>query len=200
MGAPTAAELEIPVQFYKGDTMDYWDEILRVLTKARTVVLHGEIEEGPSRDATKQLLYLGLISKEPVHVVLNSVGGDLYDSLLVYDTIREMVRSGIEVTVDVRGLAASMATVILQAASPARRLASKYSRILIHEISSISAGRTSEQKEQVKELEAANDMLKGILADRAGKTPEEIEKIWHKRDVWFSADEAQAFGLLDEVY
>jgi ATP-dependent Clp protease protease subunit len=167
------------------------------LLKNRTIVFHGEVSRVTCEEAAKKLEYLGMISKKPIKVILNSVGGYVYDGLLVFDTIRKLVQSGIDVTCEARGLAASMGAIILQAGS--RRIATPNTRFLIHEVSSWTWGKASDIEEQTEELKKVNDMLKNILSERTGKSPEEIERIWHKRDVWMSAEEAKAFGLIDEI-
>lgn len=178
---------------------DYWDAIDKKLAERRIIMLHGEVEEGMSGDTARELMYLSAISRDPIHVILNSVGGDVFDGLLLFDTIRLLVNEGVEVTVEARGLAASMATIILQAATSGKRVASKYTRILIHEVSSMSAGRTSEQEDQVKELKKLNDMLRDILAERTGKPAAEIERLWHKTDYWMSTAEALEQKFIDQV-
>ena len=90
-----------------------------------------------------------------------------------------------------------MAPIILQAGS--KRVASKYTRFLLHEIMTMTIGRTSEQEEQVIELRKLNSMLRDILVERTGKPAEAIDKAWKKTERWLSAEEALEFGLIDEV-
>jgi len=187
----TAEEAEPEASLRLEEWLDY------KLLKERTVVLAGDVELAQMKATTKLLLYLGAQNKDPIRVILNSPGGEVYVGLLLFVTLKELVRRKIEVIVEVRGLAASTGAIILQAGS--KRVASRYSRFLIHEVSSISWGKASEQEEQVKELLKVNDMLAGILAERTGKSMEEIEKIWKKTDYWMSAQEALKFGLVDEV-
>jgi ATP-dependent Clp protease protease subunit len=167
------------------------------LLKGRTLVFHGEVYENQCREAATRLEFFMHQNKEPVQIILNSVGGSVFDGLLVHDTIKRLVDDGVEVTCEVRGLAASMGTIILQAAS--HRLATPHTRFLIHEVSSFAWGKASNIQEEAEEITKVNDLLKGILAKRCGKTPDEIEKIWHKKDMWFSAEEALKFGLIDRV-
>lgn len=167
------------------------------LLKGRTLVFHGEVYENQCREAATRLEFFMHKNKEPVQIILNSVGGSVFDGLLVHDTIKRLVDNGIEVTCEVRGLAASMGTIILQAAT--HRLATPHTRFLIHEVSSFAWGKASNIQEEAEEITKVNDLLKGILAKRCGKTPDEIEKIWHKKDIWFSAEEALKFGLIDQV-
>jgi len=173
------------------------DLISAQLLKSRLIILNEEIDEENAKNVVRQLIYLACLSNEPIKIILNSVGGEVYKGLLIYNTIKDLVQKGIEVTIEVRGLGASMACVIVQAAT--KRLASRRTRFLIHEVSSIAWGRTSEVQEQADELRKVNDLCKDILAERSKKTAEEIEKIWHKKDVWMSAEETLEFGLIDEI-
>lgn len=180
------------------------DRIDYELFSARTFIFHGEVDEHQCKWAAKilevmarEVLRLPPADRPEIRVILNSVGGDVFDGLLVFDTIRSIVKSGVGVIVEVRGLAASMAPVILQAGS--RRVASKYTRFMLHEIATMTVGRTSDQEEQVVELRKLNDMLRDILAERTHRTGAEIDKAWKKTERWFSAEEALAFGLVDEV-
>ena len=173
------------------------DFVDRELLKQRTVVFQGYVSGHTCAELAKSLEYLGSISDEPIKVILNSGGGSVFAGLLAFDTIKKLTTSGIEVTTEARGLAASMGAIIIQAGT--RRLATPNTRFLIHEVSSWAWGKTSEMEEEIKEIKKVNDMLKTIIAERTGKTVDEIEAIWHKRDVWLSATEALEFGLIDEI-
>lgn len=179
------------------ERFDLNDAITKKLLDSRIVLFAGDVHLTDAELPLKHLLYLGTENDKPVRVILNSPGGEVYVGLLIFDTIKDLVNKGIDVTVEVRGLAASMGAIILQAGT--HRVASKYSRLLIHEVSSISWGKASEQEDEVKELRIVNDSMAQIIAERCGKTVEDINKIWTKKDVWMSAQEAKDFGLIDEV-
>jgi len=180
-----------------GKSFSLDEELEWSLLSNRTVLFHGSVGQSTSKRATKKLEFLASKSKEPITIVLNSVGGDVYDGLLLYDTIKNLVTNGIPIVCEARGLAASMGAVLLQAGSVRR--ATPHTRFLIHEVSTFQWGKTSDIEDQTVELKKVNDMLKEILAERSGKTPQDIEDIWHKTDVWMSAEEAKEFGLVDEV-
>ena len=174
------------------------DKIDQHLLENRIVVLNGELKEALVDRICRRLIFLGTIdSKATVRIILNSVGGEVYLGLLIFNTILDLKKKGIKVIIETRGLAASMGCIILQAGT--QRLASKYTRFLIHEISTFTFGKSSEVKEAAEETEKLNNLLREILAEKTGKTQEAIEKLWHKRDVWMSAQEALAFGLIDKI-
>lgn len=194
MGEPWDVELEEDKTKYT--PLD--DKIDEALLANRIIVLNGELKEIMVDKVCRRLLYLGATKKKSkIKVILNSVGGEVYLGLLIYNTILDLRKKGIKVIVETRGLAASMGCIILQAGS--ERRASKYTRFLIHEISTFTFGKSSEVKEAAEETVKLNNMLREILAERSGKTPEEIEELWHKKDVWMSAQEALEFGLIDKI-
>lgn len=178
------------------------DQIDKTLFDARLVVFSGEVQEYQCTMVARILEAMVIDNrKKPIKVVLNSVGGSAYDGLLVYNTIRDIVRRGTSVNIEVRGVAYSMASIILQAGSS--RIASRYSRFLIHESSITTKSdkpmTVTEQEEQAAESRQFNKMLSEILAERIGKTIKQIEKVTKKRDLWMSPKEALAFGLIDRI-
>jgi len=173
------------------------DKIDEALLENRIVVLNGELKEIMVDRVCRRLIFLGTKTKGKIKLILNSVGGEVYLGLLIYNTIEALKKKGIKIEIVTRGLAASMGCIILQAGT--KRKASKHTRFLIHEISTFTFGKSSEVKEAAEETVKLNNMLREIFAERTGKTEEEIEKLWHKRDVWMSAKEALEFGLIDEI-
>jgi len=168
-----------------------------MLLKNRMVFITGEIDFIHVDTTVLDLTYLSFKSKDSIKVVINSVGGSVYAGLYVYNTIRDIVNQGIEVEVEARGEAASMGAIIVQAGS--KRTASAVTRFLIHECSSITWGKTTEAEEKIEELRKVNNELRDILVRRTGHTKKEIDKLWAKKEVWFSAKEALEFGLIDEI-
>jgi len=178
-------------------TFNLSDYIDYQLLQNRTVVFQGAVYGWNCKEASQRLEYLAKENTEPIKVILNSIGGSVFDGMLVHDTIKSLVQKGIPVEVEARGLAASMGCILLQAGST--RKATKHTRFLIHEVSTAFWGKSSDFQDEAEELKKVNDMLKTIISDRSGKTPEEIEKVWHRKDVWMSAEEALNFGLIDEI-
>jgi ATP-dependent Clp protease protease subunit len=180
--------------------LSFSDEISKTLLLNRIVILTGEIDLDIALEATRELTYVALKNKsnKPIQVVLNSVGGEVYAGLLVYNTINDLVkRQGIQVNVEVRGLAASMGCIILQAGT--KRISAKATRFLIHEVAAWDWGKVSEMEDKVTEIRQVNNLLRDIISERSGKPTKEIDHLWTKKDVWYSAKEALEFGLIDEI-
>jgi len=189
------------------DILDEEDEKKRSLLEEKLdstllenslILLHGELTEKLCNLVCKELLYLGIKSKEKkIRVVLNSVGGEVYHGLLIYNTLEELVKKGFEIEIEARGVCASMAMIILQAAT--KRKASKYTRLLLHEVSGWTYGKASKVSEESKELGKVNKMLLEIICKKSKLTLKTLEKKIKKKDWWLSAEEALEYQLIDEV-
>ena len=101
------------------DLIDAVKAILRKETsdRLRDVYLIGDIEKDPTRGVIERLRELANDSPRPITLYINSAGGNVTDGLAIHDSIRQIVRRGIEVTIVVQGMAYSMGSVVLQAAS-----------------------------------------------------------------------------------
>ena len=187
---------ELDLSSLKMDCLGEYIDYVTMINK-RVLYLWEEVNSDVAAYVIKRLMFMTSKSNEPIRLIINSIGGDVYCSLMVYDSIINLTNKGIEIICEGCGLVASGAALILQAGS--KRVATKHTRIMIHEITSLTVGKTSEQEEQVKEIKKLNDMLNEILAERTGKTVNEITTLCKKKDVWFSVEEAKKFGLIDEI-
>jgi len=172
-------------------------DIFSRLLKDRIIFITDMIEDNMANLIIAQLLFLD--SEDPekdIHVYINSGGGVVTAGLAIYDTM-QYLRSPIN-TVCI-GQAASMAAVLLAAGAPGKRFALPNSRIMIHQGGGGFRGNTPDVMIQVKELETLVDKLTRITAHHTGQTP---EKVRHdsERDRFMSAEEAKAYGLIDDVY
>src|SRR2546430_17506722 len=104
-----------------------------IVERLRDVYLIGDIEKDTARQAIERLRELANDNNRPITLYINSAGGNVTDGLAIHDSIREIVSRGIEVTIVVQGMAYSMGSVVLQAASAGRRLSYPHSWIMIHE-------------------------------------------------------------------
>jgi ATP-dependent Clp protease protease subunit len=140
-------------------------------------------------------------SPDSVSVIINSPGGEIYGSFAIYESIRRLSDNGIKVITIVEGWAASAAAqIILQAGDT--RVSGKLTRFLLHEASYITwfaDNKASELRDEAKELELVNDMIIKLMADRCGKSFEDVKKLTERRELWMSAEEALKFGLIDTI-
>ena len=134
----------------------------------------------------------------PINVVIDSPGGDVYEMFGIIDYIESLERnSNIKVNTICRGKAMSAAAMIL-ACGTGKRLASKRSTIMIHEGSSMQAGKSSDLKAAHKYNAHLEDMANSILGDKTIKD----KKFWSeqtKTDLYLSAKDAQKLGVIDGI-
>jgi ATP-dependent Clp protease, protease subunit len=167
------------------------------LLRRRVVLLSGEINSEKANDVMARLLWLEQESDdEPIELRINSPGGDLLSGLAVVDTIGQL-RCPVATTC--AGLAASMASVVLSVGTRGQRRATPNARILIHQPwTGQFQGQAADLERTAEEVLRLRRRVDGILAEATGQT---VERIHHDtdRDTWFSAEEAVAYGLIDEV-
>lgn len=134
---------------------------------------------------------------EPMTIVFNSPGGSVTDGLALYDFLEELKDKGHDITTVARGMAASMGGVLLQAGS--KRVIGKNAFVLIHEISSMGIGKTSDMEDELKFVKRLQERILDILAERSTMNSKQIKVKWARRDWWLSADECKRLGFADEI-
>jgi ATP-dependent Clp protease, protease subunit len=172
-------------------------DIYSRLLRERIVFVTGGVEDHMASVITAQLLFLE--SENPsrdIYMYINSPGGVVTSGLAIHDTM-QYIRPKIS-TVCI-GQAASMGSFLLCAGEPGMRVALANARIMIHQPSGGAQGMASDIEIQAKEILRMRHRLNTLYAQYTGKTVEEIEKAMD-RDNFLEADEAKAFGLIDEVY
>ena len=180
-------------QTHRGErAYDIWSRLM----KDRIVFLGTEITDDIANVIVAQLLFLE--SEDPekdVNLYINSPGGSVSAGLAIYDTM-QYVRCPIS-TICI-GQAASMGAVILAAGAAGKRRALPNSRVMIHQPLGGARGQASDIEIQAREILKIKTKLNEIIAEHAGKTPEQIHNDGD-RDFYMSAIEAKEYGLIDEV-
>src|SRR5438046_2090638 len=168
--------------------------------RLRDVYLIGDIEKDPARAAIEKLRDLANTSKKPITVYINSAGGNVTDGLAIHDVIRHLVATGIDVTIIVQGMAYSMGSVVLQAASPGKRLSYPHSWIMIHEPAKWAGWQsTTAAAQHLDRLKQMQDQIYKILSSRSGKPLRQIIKDTKRTDFYLDAQKAYEYGLIDKV-
>ncbi len=172
-------------------------DIYSRLLRERIIFLGDAIEDHVANLIIAQLLFLDAEDPErDISLYINSPGGVVTSGLAIYDTM-QYLRAPVS-TICI-GMAASMASVLLAAGAKGKRYALPNSRIMIHQGSAGFRGNTPDVFIQVKELEELNKRLNKILADHTGQTEDKVIKDTD-RDYFMSAEQARAYGIIDEVY
>jgi len=168
--------------------------------RLRDVYLIGDIEKDTARACIERLRELANESNRPISLYINSAGGNVTDGLAIHDAIRHIVSRGIEVTVVVQGMAYSMGSVVLQAASEGRRLAFPHSWIMIHEPAKWAGWQsTTAAAQHLERLKQMQDQIYNILSSRSGKPLRQIIKDTKRTDFYLDAQKAKEYGLIDAV-
>lgn len=166
------------------------------LLKERIVFLAGEVRDENTMKLHKQLLLLSAMDPEAdIYLHIHSPGGSVDAGMMVYDTMNYIPNDVVTISV---GMAASMGQFLLCAGAPGKRFALPHSRIMMHQTSSGIGGSASDIKIQAEESKKLKATLLELIADRTGKSPEQVRED-AERDRWFSAAEAKDYGLVDHV-
>ena len=168
--------------------------------RLRDIYLIGDIEKDSARAVIERTRELANDSRRPIRVFINSAGGNVTDGLAIHDTIRHIVSRGIEVTVIVQGMAYSMGSIVLQAASEGRRLAFPHSWIMIHEPAKWAGWQsTTAAAQHLERLKQMQDQIYKILSSRSGKPLRQIIKDTKRNDFYLDAQRALEYGLIDAI-
>jgi len=168
--------------------------------RVRDVYLIGDIEKDTARSVIERLRELAAESSRPITLYINSAGGNVTDGLAIHDAIRHIVSRGIEVTIIVQGMAYSMGSIVLQAASDGKRLAFPHSWIMIHEPAKWAGWQsTSAAAQHLERLKQMQDQIYKILSSRSGKPLRQIIRDTKRTDLYLDAQHAKEYGLIDGV-
>jgi ATP-dependent Clp protease protease subunit len=168
--------------------------------RLRDVYLIGDIEKDTARACIERLRELASENNRPITLFINSAGGNVTDGLAIHDSIRHIISRGIEVTIIVQGMAYSMGSIVLQAASEGRRLAFPHSWIMIHEPAKWAGWQsTSAAAQHLERLKQMQDQIYNILSSRSGKPLRQIIRDTKRNDLYLDAQRAREYGLVDAV-
>ena len=164
-------------------------DIFSRLLNDRIIMLSEEVNDTTASLIVAQLLYLEAQDPDKdIQFYINSPGGSVTAGLAIYDTMQYIKADVSTICV---GLAASMGAFLLSSGTKGKRLALPNSEIMIHQPSGGSQGQCTDIQIQARQILRIKDRLNHILAENTGKPVE--------RDNFMTAEEAQAYGLVDKV-
>lgn len=168
--------------------------------RLRDVYLIGDIEKDVARTTIERLRELANDDGKPINLYINSAGGNVTDGLAIHDAIHDLVNRGVQISVIVQGMAYSMGSVVLQAASPGRRLAFPHSWIMIHEPAKWAGWQsTSAAAQHLDRLRQMQSQIYQIMSLRSGRPLKQIIRDTRRVDFYLDAWKAKDYGLIDEV-
>lgn len=171
-------------------------DVFSRLMMDRIIFLGSGINDQVANIVQAQLLFLESVDhKKDIQIYMNSPGGSVYAGLGIYDTMQYIAP---DVATICTGMAASMGAVLLCAGAHGKRTALKHSRVMIHQPLGGAEGQASDIEITAREIQKLKKELYEIIATHSGQT---YDKVWgdSDRDYWMIADEAKAYGMIDEV-
>jgi len=172
------------------------DHIYNRLLKDRILFLGSEVRDDNANAICAQLLLLAAEDPDKdIYLYINSPGGSVTAGMAIYDTMQFIQP---DVATVAMGLAASMGQFLLSAGAKGKRYALPHARVLMHQPLGGIGGTASDIKIQAELILHMKKTMAGLIAEQTGQTVETITRD-SDRDRWFTAPEALAYGLVDQV-
>ena len=171
-------------------------DIYSRLLEDRIIFLGEEVNEHTANVVVAQLLHLANEDPEKdIQLYINSPGGSVYDGLAIYDTI-QYIKPDVQ-TIGI-GLQASMGAFLLSSGTKGKRGVLPNSRVMIHQPSSGTQGKVTDQEITLREALELKERLSVIMAKNTGQKLAKV-KADMERDFWMSAEQAKEYGIVDNV-
>ena len=172
-------------------------DIYSRLLKDRIIFIGGPIDDDLANIVVAQMLFLeGDDPDKDINLYINSPGGSVSAGLAIYDTMQYLK---CEVSTICVGLAASMGAFLLAAGAKGKRKALPNAEIMIHQVSGGAQGQATDINIQAEQILKIKKRLNRIMSERTGQSIERVTQD-SERDNYMSAEEARAYGLIDEVF
>jgi ATP-dependent Clp protease protease subunit len=171
-------------------------DIYSRLLKERIIFLSGAVNDAVSTLVCAQLLFLESENpKKDIYLYINSPGGVVTSGLAMYDTMQYIKPDVATLCI---GQACSMGSLLLAAGAAGKRFSLPNSRVMVHQPSGGAQGQATDIEIQAKEILSLRKRLNEIYVKHTGKKINQIEEAL-ERDRFMSAEEAKAFGLIDQI-
>lgn len=171
-------------------------DIYSRLLNDRIVFLNGEVNEASANVIVAELLYLEAQDPDKdIQFYINSPGGSVTDGFAIYDTMQYIKADVSTICV---GMAASMGAFLLSAGAKGKRICLPNAEIMIHQVSSGTQGQATDIQIEAAHIARIKENLTRILAQNCGKDYQQVYADC-ERNNWMTAEEAKAYGLIDNV-
>lgn len=186
----------IPTVIEQEGRMERAYDIYSRLLKDRIIFLGEDVNPHTANLVVAQMLFLeNQSSGQPINFYINSPGGSVYDAFAIYDTM-QFVKSPVH-TYGI-GVQASAAAFLLSSGEKGKRFILPHATVMIHQPSSGTRGKVTDQEIDLREALRLKKVLEGIVAKNTGQSVQKVHEDM-ERDYWISAQEAKAYGLVDKV-
>lgn len=168
------------------------------LLQQNIMMITEEISAMTVSEYQQQLMYLMSITKpgEVISIYINTPGGSVYDGLGLYDLMNFAKAKGFIIRTVNIGKACSMGSLLLMAGTKGYRESLPNCSVMVHEISTLEYGKTSEMKDQMKEMERLQKVVDSIITDCADP---ELIQLSKKTDLWLDAKDSLKYKIIDKI-
>ena len=168
-------------------------------TKDNVIIIEGEIQSGMTFDVVAKTILLTKLNTDVkvFNILLNSPGGDVIETLALIDFMDSMKAQGITFNIIVRGAAMSAAALLLTCGT-GKRMISKHSKIMVHQLSTVVVGKLNDVKSNAKFSEELESDCNELMAKHSNKDKEYWENI-SSSDFFMSSERAKELGIVDQI-
>lgn len=171
-------------------------DIYSRLLKDRIVFLGSAVDQNSANVIVAQLLFLqAQDAKKDIFLYINSPGGSAYDALAIYDTMQYITNDVQTVGI---GMQASAAAFLLSSGTKGKRFLLPNATVMIHQPSSGTRGKVTDQEIDLKETIRVKHLLEEIMSKNTGQKREKVHEDM-ERDRWMTAEEAKKYGIVDGI-
>lgn len=186
----------VPTVLEKSHSGERAYDIYSRLLKERIIFVAGQVNDDMANLIIAQLIFLEHEDeKKDVRMYINSPGGSVTSGLAIYDTM-QFIKPDVQTIC--MGMAASMGAVLLAGGAAGKRMALQNAEVMIHQVMGGAEGQASDIEISAKHILKMKAQLNQILATHTGKDLSAVEKDTD-RDYYMSAEEAKAYGLIDQI-
>jgi ATP-dependent Clp protease protease subunit len=170
-------------------------DIFSRLMMDRIIWLAGPVNDRMSTIVQAQLMFLDNLEQKDITLHVDSPGGSVKSGLSIVDVMDYISSDCITINT---GMAASMGSILLGAGTKGKRYSLRFSRVMLHQVSTGASGNIQDIRRSIAEGEKYNDILFGLLGQYTDKDPKQVMED-ASRDLWLNADEAKAYGIIDNI-
>jgi ATP-dependent Clp protease protease subunit len=170
-------------------------DIFSRLLMDRIIWINGTVNDHMSTIVQAQLMFLDNVDNKDITLIVDTGGGSVKSGLSILSLV-EYITSDVS-TINT-GMAASMGSILLGCGAKGKRHSLKYSKVMLHQVSSGAEGTLADMMISLREAEKYNDLLFGLLGKFCNKDPKQIMKD-AQRDLWMDAEESLKYGIIDSI-
>jgi len=170
-------------------------DVFARLMMERIIWVAGGVDDHMSTIVQAQLMFLDNLETKDITLHVDSPGGSVKSGLSIVDVMDYITSDCITINT---GMAASMGSILLGAGTKGKRYTLRFSRVMLHQVSTGAQGNIQDIRRSIAEGEKYNELLFGLLGKYTDKDPKQVMED-ASRDLWLNSDEALAYGIVDNI-